>query len=233
MLKSLAILQSNYIPWKGYFDLINSVDEFIIYDHVQYTKNDWRNRNIIKTANGLKWLTIPVIHSTSMIIKDVRVLNNRWRIKHWSTLSMNYCKARYFKDFKDQFEYLYLKGKETYLSEINYLFINAINGILKIKTKISKSWDYELEGDRTERLVGLIKQADANIYISGPAAKDYLEEDKFKKEGIKIIWMDYSNYPEYVQLYPPFQNNVSILDLIFNEGLDAVKYMKSFKNEKQ
>jgi hypothetical protein len=233
MSKKILILQSNYIPWKGYFDLINSVDEFIIYDHVQYTKNDWRNRNKIKTPNGAQWLAIPVNHSTSMRIKDVKVVNNLWRKKHWNTLTGNYAKAKYFKEYKDRFELLYLKGAEKYLSQINYIFLNEINEILNIKTTISWSWDYNLDGNKNEIIISLCKQTNADEYLSGPAAKDYIDENIFQENNIKITWMDYNNYPIYDQLYPPFEHGVSILDLIFNEGPNANKFMKSFNsNEK-
>jgi len=226
--KKIAIIQSNYIPWKGYFDIINSVDEFVIYDDVQYTKNDWRNRNKIKTPNGVQWLAIPVIHNTSLRIKDVKVLNNLWRRKHWNSLIGNYTKAKYFKDFKEQFEFLYLRNTEEYLSEINFVFLKEINKILNIKTTITWVWDYNLEGDKIERIINICKQANANEYLSGPSAKNYIDEDIFIKNNIKLSWIDYTDYQEYDQLYPPFEHGVSIIDLIFNEGENAIKYMKSF-----
>ena len=187
MSKKILILQSNYIPWKGYFDLINSVDEFIIYDHVQYTKNDWRNRNKIKTPNGAQWLAIPVNHSTSMRIKDVKVVNNLWRKKHWNTLTGNYAKAKYFKEYKDRFELLYLKGSEKYLSQINYMFLNEINEILNIKTTISWSWDYNIDGNKIERLINLCKQTNAKEYLSGPSGTNYIDEKIF--EEIKNVFL--------------------------------------------
>jgi len=229
MNKKILILQSNYIPWKGYFDMINSVDEFIIYDHVQYTKNDWRNRNKIKAQNGAQWLAIPVNHSTSMRIKDVKVVNKLWRKKHWNTLNGNYAKAKYFKEYKDRFEFLYLKGTEEYLSQINYIFLNEINEILNIKTATSWSWDYNLDGNTTEVIINLCKQTNADEYLSGPAAKNYIDENIFQENNIKLTWMDYNNYPIYNQLFPPFEHRVSVLDLIFNEGPNANKFMKSFK----
>jgi hypothetical protein len=234
MSKKILILQSNYIPWKGYFDLINSVDEFIIYDHVQYTKNDWRNRNKIKTPLGVQWLAIPVTHSTSMSIKDVKVLNNLWRKKHWNTLKGNYTKAKYFKDYKDLFESLYLEGSEDYLSEINYTLLTAINKLLNIKTTISWSWNYKIVGEnKIERLINVCKQAHGTEYLSGPAGSNYMDENLFGKNNIKVVWMDYNNYPIYNQLFPPFEHGVTILDLIFNEGPNANKFMKSFaKHEK-
>ena len=229
MSKKILILQSNYIPWKGYFDLINSVDEFIIYDHVQYTKNDWRNRNRIKTPNGVHWLAIPVVHSTSMRIRDVKVLNNLWRKKHWNTLKGNYTKAKYFKEYKDIFESLYLSGSEDYLSEINYTFLKAINEILNIKTAISWSWNYTVEGaNKIERLINYCKQTNATEYLSGPSGVNYMDEKAFGKNNIEVVWMDYNNYPVYQQLFPPFEHGVTVLDLIFNEGPNAHKFMKSF-----
>ncbi|MBN2425574.1 MAG: WbqC family protein [Calditrichaceae bacterium] len=226
--KKVAILQSNYIPWKGYFDLINIVDEFIIYDSAQYTKQDWRNRNKIKTKNGIQWLSIPVKHvSISQAIIDIEICQSNWGEKHWRTLEANYAKAKYFKNYRKVFSELY-KTKEIKLSSINSLFIHAINDILGIKTKITWSSDYELVGGRTERLLNLCIQSGASTYLSGPAAKNYLDEALFKKAGLIVQWMDYSSYRKYNQLYPPFDHYVSIIDLIFNEGPNAVKFMKSF-----
>ena len=229
-MKKVAILQSNYIPWKGYFDLINMVDEFILYDEVQYTKNDWRNRNKIKTPQGIQWLTIPVRQeSLDQKIKDTKISDKKWNIKHWRTISQNYSKAKYFKDYKDIFEELYLTCDEEYLSEINYKFITTINEILGIKTKLRWSSEFELVDGQTEKLLGICKDCNADIYLSGPAAKDYFNEDLAKQENIKVEWMDYSGYKEYEQLNPPFEHGVTILDLIFNEGDRAKEFMKSFR----
>ena len=229
MAKKIAILQSNYIPWKGYFDLIQMVDEFVLYDNVQYTKNDWRNRNKIKTPNGTQWLSIPVRgESLTQLIQDTKVVNNNWRKKHWKTLLQNYSKTKNFKSFRDSFEQLYLEHNEEFLSEINLKFIRRINDILGIKTKISWGSDFNCEGNKIERLIAICEQAGADEYISGPAAKSYIDSNIFTSAGIKISWMDYSDYPEYNQLFPPFTHEVSILDLIFNEGPNATNYMKSF-----
>jgi len=229
-MKKIAILQSNYIPWKGYFDLINMVDEFVIYDDVQYTKNDWRNRNKIKTSQKVQWLTIPVRQeSLEQKIKDTKITDKKWNIKHWRAISQNYSKAKYFKEYKDIFEELYLKCDEEYLSQINYKFIMVINEILGINTKIRWSSEFNLLDGQTEKLLGVCKDCNADIYLSGPAAKDYFDEDLAKKENIKVEWMDYSGYEEYNQLFPPFEHGVSILDLIFNEGSNVTKFMKSFR----
>lgn len=223
MSKKVAILQSNYIPWKGYFDIIASVDEFIFYDEMQYTKNDWRNRNKIKTSNGLQWLSIPILTkghiSNNVKIVDAKIVDKKWANSHWNTIKQFYKKAPYFKDYADIFEKLYKEcEQEEYLCNVNYKFIYAINEILGIKTKISFSQDYGLIEGKTERLVDLVKKAGGTCYLSGPSAKDYIDEKLFKEANIELEWMDYRGYPEYPQLYPPFEHGVSILDLIFNTG---------------
>ncbi len=227
--KKIAILQSNYIPWKGYFDLINMVDEFIFYDNVQYTKNDWRNRNRIKTNQGVQWLTIPVrIESLSQTIMDTQVANSNWNRKHWTAISNNYSKAKYFSDYKERFESLYMNLDVKLLCEINYKFIQEICKLLGIKTKLSCSSSFNLIGEKTERLVNICKELRASCYVTGPSAKNYLDESLFTLNGIKIEYIDYSNYPEYNQLHGAFVHEVSVIDLLFNEGPNALSYMKSF-----
>lgn len=230
--KKIAILQSNYIPWKGYFDIINSVDEFVIYDEVQYTKNDWRNRNLIKAKDGLKWLTIPVSVKGNFYqkIKDTQIADKNWTSKHWKTICMCYTRAPFFKVYKNIFEELYFKNNSSFLSEINLNFIEAINKILNIRTKISRSTDYEIGIGKTEKLIQICKQAGASEYISGPAAKQYIDEDLFKSNNIKLIYFSYDGYDEYVQLFPPFEHSVSVIDLILNMGPDSNKFLKSYKN---
>ena len=228
-MKKIAILQSNYIPWKGYFDIMGSVDEFVIYDEMQYTKNDWRNRNKIKTTNGLIWLTIPVkIEKLNQKINETKIADNKWYIKHKNSLQTNYGKATKFKECKDFIFNIYEQASRLdYISEINYTFLNEINKFLKISTKISFSTDYNIGDGKTERLINICKQSNSNIYLSGPSAKNYIDEALFTKNNINLEWFDYIGYKEYEQLYPPFEHGVSILDLIFNTGEDAYKYLKN------
>jgi hypothetical protein len=228
--KKVAIVQSNYIPWKGYFDLIHMVDEFVLYDDMQYTRRDWRNRNCIKTPNGLEWLTIPVDVKGKYFqkIRETRVSDPDWTKSHWKTLSHNYAKAACFAQFRELFEELYLGCREELLSRINLRFIDAICRILGIDTKLSWSMDYELVDGKTERLVGLCKSTRATHYVSGPSARDYMDERLFEQEGIAVSYIDYSGYPEYAQLHGAFEHGVTILDLIFNQGRNASRFMKSF-----
>jgi hypothetical protein len=228
----VAISQSNYIPWKGYFDMINMADVFVIYDCVQYTKNDWRNRNLIKTGNGLFWLSIPVQmkHKRGQKINETLISQKNWAEKHWKTLLGNYSRTRYFKLYKDVFEDLYSTAGSEYLSEINQRFLEKICGLLEINTRFVQSSVLDLQGERTEKLVNVCRMFGADTYLTGPAARNYLNEDLFRAHGIRVEWMNYEGYPEYTQLFPPFEHAVSILDLIFNEGPEARNYMKSFNN---
>lgn len=230
-MKTVAVVQSNYIPWKGYFDLINLVDEFILFDDMQYTRRDWRNRNLIKTPNGLEWLTIPVDVKGKYYqkIKETKISDPSWAKTHWATIVHNYSKAQHFREYREFFESLYLDCKEEFLSRINFCFIEAICRVLRIKVHLSWSMDYPLTEGRTERLVGLCKAAGATHYLSGPSAKAYMDEQLFVKEGISVSYIDYSGYPEYIQLHGSFEHGVTILDLIFNEGPNAARFMKSFK----
>ncbi len=228
--KTLALIQSSYIPWKGYFDLINRADEFILFDDAQYTRRDWRNRNQIKTKDGLAWLTIPV-HSKGKFlaaIKDITVSDPHWNVRHWKTITASYRRARYFECYAERFRQLYLDSLETSLSQINYRFIKVICEILGITTKLSWSMDFELAPGKTERIVDLCRQTSATTYLSGPSARAYLDEDRFRAVGVELLFFDYSSYPQYSQLFPPFVHQVSVLDLIFNEGPNATWYMLSF-----
>jgi hypothetical protein len=231
-MKSVFIIQSNYIPWKGYFDAINAADEVILYDDMQYTKNDWRNRNKIKTAQGTQWISIPidVKGKLNQKINESKVSNRHfgWRKAHWKALQLSYSNAPYFNSYKSIFEMLYLQNDEVYLSKINYSFIKSICEILGIETTIRWSSEFKLIEGRNERLVALCGQTKATDYIIGPSAKSYVNEKLFAAEGINIHWLDYSGYPEYKQLYGIFVHEVSIIDLIFNEGPNAKNYLKSF-----
>lgn len=226
-MKKIAILQSNYIPWKGYFDIIRQADVFVIYDEVQYTKNDWRNRNLIKTPKGLEWLTIPVKQENlNQKINETFVSQNNWNKKHWNSIVCNYSKAPYFKTFGNELKNLYENINTNNLSEINIQFIKTINRILGIETNIIDSKSLFLTGDKNDRLIDAVKKLDGSHYISGPAAKNYLNEDKFAANNIEVEWMNYKNYSEYNQLYQPFNHGVSIIDLMLNVGPNALTYFK-------
>lgn len=229
-MKKVAILQSNYIPWKGYFDMIAAVDEFILYDDMQYTKRDWRNRNQIKTPQGVQWLTVPVKvkGKFGQTIRETEIDGDEWCDLHWKALSLNYRRAQHFSEVATFIEPLYKNSYRT-ISELNRSFIEAICAYLGITTKISNSWDYQLIEGKTERLSNLCQQAGATQYISGPSAKDYIDPHVFSNANIALTWFNYEGYPEYPQVWGDFVHGVSILDLLFNCGKESPNYMRFVK----
>ena len=229
MAKSVAIVQSCYIPWKGYFDLIASVDEFILYDDRQFTRRDWRNRNRIKTPRGPQWLTVPVetkgrYHQR---IDETLISDSDWARQHWKTLEHTYAASRHFDDYRGAIAALYETAVDRRLSVVNRQFIEGIGAMLGIHTPLTWSTDYEADGTKTERLVSLCRAAGATAYLSGPRARSYLDESLFAAAGIELSYFDYDGYPEYEQLHPPFDHAVTILDLLFNTGPDAPRHMKA------
>ena len=224
-MKRVAILQSNYVPWKGYFDLIASVDEFVFYDDMQYTRRDWRNRNRIKTPTGLQWLTVPVLTKGrfEQSIRETPIDGDAWVDHHWKALELNYRRAPAFAATAAWLEPL-LRQPWTHLSVLNRALVEAVCVRLGIATRLSASWDYAPQGGRSERLASICAQAGATVYVSGPSARDYLDEAAFARCGVAVEWFDYAGYPPYPQLWGAFEPAVSILDLLFNCGADARRH---------
>lgn len=231
-MKSVVVLQSNYIPWKGYFDLIHDADLFVFYDDLQYTKNDWRNRNKIKAAGGPEWITIPAGSDTNRLICEVEFKDATWQQKHWKTIVQNYRNSPYFERYRSFFEDFYLGRRWYNLSEMNqYLIRQVAVAFLGIRTKFRDSREFKLSGQKQERLLELVTRAGAERYVSGPAAKSYIEPERFAAANIDLVWKDYSGYPEYPQRFPPFEHGVSILDLLFNVGPDAPWYIWGWREK--
>jgi hypothetical protein len=226
--KKVAIVQSNYIPWKGYFDLIASVDEFVLYDDMQYTRRDWRNRNRIKTPQGPQWLTVPVrasgrYHQT---ILETEIDGTDWAGDHWRALTLNYRRAPHFEAIAGWLEPIYLGAPHTHLSALNRQLIEAVCAYLGITTVLRNSWDYTLADGKSERLADLVRQAGGTDYVSGPAARDYLDEAVFAERGLRVHWFDYGGYPTYPQLWGDFVHELSVLDLLFHCGPQSARHMK-------
>ena len=227
--KKVAIVQSNYIPWKGYFDLIDSVDEFVLFDTVQFTRRDWRNRNKIKTKDGLQWLTIPVKvkGSFTQSIDETLVSSSAWADEHFTAIRHAYARAAAFQDSIDWLHDLYMGTIGlSRLSDINHRFIQAVCQKLAISTKLSSARDFTLVEGKNERLIQICLDAGATEYVSGPLAKDYLDGSLFLAHGLKLTYFSYNGYREYSQLFPPFEHGVTILDVILNAGNSAYGYIK-------
>jgi hypothetical protein len=229
MKKKIAILQSNYIPWIGYFDIINTVDVFVIYDSVQYTKNDWRNRNRIKTANGPTWLTIPITTSKSSTqrISEAKIANSLWTKKHWKSIESSMAKSPFFDMFREDWLSWYQAANEFgHLHDVNILFLKGVCGQLGINTEIICDTDLTYSGyTPSDKLVSICEALNAESYLTGPAGLNYLDLDVFANKGIDIEVMDYGYYKPYEQPHGEFIQNVSALDLLVNVGLGSRKFL--------
>lgn len=232
-----VILQPSYIPWRGYFDQIKRSDLFIFYDDVQYDKRGWRNRNQIKTANGKQWLTIPVhshgAQTQHILIKDVLVSydsNSLWNSDHLKAIYHAYARAPYFKEIISILEPFYQKKPVLLADFIIDITITIANYMGITSTKFMRSSKLNAQGAKTDRLIDILQKVGATHYLSGPSAKNYMEIEKFASLGIKLEYIEY-NYPNYTQLYPPFDQNVSIVDLLMMTGKKSIDYITEEKNE--
>lgn len=225
----MAVLQSNYIPWRGYFDIIHDVNEFVFYDEVQFTTRDWRSRNYIYGKNGKFLLTISCFGGRDQAISDVKIMPIH---KHFDSIRQAYSKSPFFHKYVDFFADTYLNRTWKYLSHLNqYLIENISRQFLGISTKFTNSKDYISKGTKHTKLLNLVKATGATSYLSGPAAKDYIIEQDYTDNNIGLIWKDYSGYPEYTQMRKPFEHSVSILDLLFNVGDEAPYYIWGWRND--
>jgi hypothetical protein len=230
----VVINQSNYLPWKGYFDLIHDADVFIFLDDVQYTKNDWRNRNRIKGPNGPYWLTVPVGGSTTLKINEITLPGGLWREKHHSAITQSYCHAPFYSLLAPFLREVYEKHTWHTLSELNQFLIKIIaHDFLGVTTEFADSSTFGVTGEKQDRVLALLRATGATTYISGPAAKAYIDPVRFDKAGIELVWKDYSGYPEYPQPYPPFEHTVSIVDLLFSVGPAAPYDIWGWRNSAQ
>lgn len=235
-MKKILISQSNYIPWKGFLDSIRAVDEYVLFDDVQFTRRDWRNRNRIKTPRGVQWLTIPVevkgkFHQN---ISEVTVADEDWTRAHWDTIRQNYKNAPHFSDYAPTFEAAYQEAQSmAHLSNINELFLTRLCEAFSINTPFRRSSEFTLAADKTERLVSICEQAGATDYYTGPSARAYIDIDQFAERGIRVHYFDFSAYPEYDQPHPPFEHAVTALDLLFAAGPDAPRYLKDLTIDAQ
>ncbi len=224
-----VILQPSYIPWRGHFDQINKADLFIFYDDVQYDKHGWRNRNRIKNRQGGQWLTIPV-HSKGVVIEEIPIhqieiaWEQPWNVQHWRAIQQNYSKAPYFKLYAPWLEEVYQR-KPARLADFTIPLMMEIAQELGIcQTRFLRSSELKASGSKTDRLISILTQVGIDHYISGPSASSYIETEKFQAAGIKLEYMEY-NYPQYPQLYPPYDPFVTVLDLMFMVGPDAPHYI--------
>jgi hypothetical protein len=223
----VGIVQSSYVPWRGYFDFIKSVDLFILFDDVQYTRRSWRSRNRVKTSQGLRWLTVPVSAQGLPAIDQVQIAPTKksWRMTHRVLLTASLEPCPYFRDALE----LWCAGTpndQESLSVLNARLIRGICEYLEIRTPIVNARDYGVSGAKTDRLIGLLKEVGATCYVSGPTARGYLDEESFRHHSIRLEYKSY-DYAPYPQPWRPFEGGVTVLDLIANIGPDCTEYLRT------
>ncbi|MCA9415865.1 MAG: WbqC family protein [Candidatus Omnitrophica bacterium] len=225
-MKKVAIIQSNYLPWKGYFDMIHRVDTFVFLDDVQYTTRDWRNRNKIKMSDGsAKWISVPVTGGRDQLICEAKIdYSSNWANKHLEALRHSYGETSHFDRYFPAIKEI-LEGSPELLSQLNRALVEKICGWLGIGTELRSSKEFGVPGSKDDKLIGIIREVGGDSYLSGPAARDYIVDEKFEKAGIGLEYMDYSHYPTYEQISEPFEHGVTILDLLFMVGEEAPKYI--------
>ncbi len=222
----ISIHQPQYLPWLGYFDKIERSDVFVFLDNVQFKKNEWQNRNKIKTSEGWQWLSVPVIHSFTQKISEVEINNTvQWGRKHLMALVTHYSKAPFYKDYIDFFEQAYAR-EWTYLVDINVHMIEYLVEALGVADKkFVLASDLESREGSSERLIDICKQLGGDVYLSGKDGAKYMDLKFFKEEGIQVVFQDYK-HPRYDQLYGDFEPFLSVIDLLFNCGPDSLSILK-------
>jgi hypothetical protein len=224
-----VILQPSYIPWRGYFHQIEKADLFVFYDDVQYDKHGWRNRNKIKTAQGSQWLTIPV-HARGASVENTAICavqvdeGQPWSRKHWASIRQAYGKAPFFSRYGPLLESI-LEDHPASLADFTISSTVQLASELGIgNRRFLRSSALGGEGRKTDRLLDILTKLGAGHYVTGPSARDYLEEEKLIAAGISVEYMTY-DYPEYPQLHPPFDPQVSIIDLLMACGPEAPRFI--------
>mgnify|MGYP005653775919 FL=1 len=228
-MKTISIRQPGYLPYLGFFKKIQSVDEFIFLNDVQYSRGDWDNRNKIRTTEGSLWLTVPILNNSKKLLNEVTIDNSsNWIYKHKSAIKHNYENSPFFDKYWNHIEEI-LDKSYTKLLELNIALINYFISVLKIKTKIIFSSDLNLDSTGSEKLLDICKNCNAQIYLSGELGTNYLNEKIFEKEGIQVIFEKFI-HPTYSQKFEEFIPNMSIIDLLFNEGENSIDILKNSKN---
>ena len=225
-MRKIAIIQPSYIPWRGYFDFIHEVDVFVFLDDVQHTARDWRNRNRIKTRDGKTlWLTVPILGGRNQLISNVLIDNTQqWQRKHLGALHHNYSKTPHFERYYEDLKNVYDESSGS-LSELDIALTRLISGWLGIDTEFAVSSMLDVGGSKDHRLLQLVEKLEGTSYLSGPAAKAYIQPDLWENAGIELEYKDYSGFPVYPQISEPFEGQVTILDLLFMKGPDAPDYI--------
>lgn len=223
-MKKIAILQPNYIPWKGMFDLASRVDVFVFYDDVQYTTKDWRNRNTVKSPSGPVWLTVPVLSKgrRGQLVCDALIdIDSSWQEKHFKTLVSCYSKAPFFRQHVGLIEDILMSRRWDRIADLDIYATKLLAKALQIEVEWVRASDLAQGGSKTgEKVLNICDQLGCDYFLNGPSSRAFMDEGLFIQRGVTLDFMEYS-YPEYPQLFGPFIHQVSVLDVLFNCGPDA------------
>ena len=223
----VAVHQPQYLPWIGYFDKMRRADVFCHLNDVQYKKNEWQNRNRIKTAHDWQWLTVPVRYRFPEKINEVQINNTtQWSKKHLQALKTNYSRAPYFKTYISIFEDTFSRDWEL-LSALNIHLIERLKDILQMQEKTTIiSSELALREEPTDRLIDICKALGADTYLAGQGGAAYMDTLRFEKNGLKVIMQEFK-HPVYSQLFGDFQSHLSIVDMLFNCGPESMVVIRS------
>jgi len=222
----IAVHQPQYLPWIGYFHKIDKADVFVLLDTVQFKKNEWQNRNKIKTAQGWQWLTVPVLYRYPQLIQEVSI-NNKvdWQRKHRQAIISNYKKAPHYGLLEIFFEEIFSLSWEI-ISQLNIEVVRRLNRILGIDTSLYVASEIgAFPEDPDERLIAIAKHFGAETYLAGAGGRGYMDLNKYDKAGVQVVFQDF-RHPVYDQLFGEFEPFMSVIDLIFNHGDESLKILR-------
>ncbi|MFA5179820.1 MAG: WbqC family protein [Syntrophales bacterium] len=222
----VAVHQPQYLPWLGYFDKIDRADVFVLLDTVQFKKNEWQNRNRIKTAQGPQWLTVPVLYRFPQLICEVGInANERWQHKQRQTILSNYRKSPYWSTLESFFEEIFTKAWQT-IGELNIHVVRELTKLLGITTPLHVSSELPpFPEDPDERLIAITRHFGAHNYLAGSGGLGYMDLAKYETAGIQVVFQEY-HHPEYQQMFGGFEPFMSVVDLIYNHGQDSIEIIR-------
>ncbi len=226
-MKTVGIIQPNYLPWRGYFDFIHEVDVFVLLDDVQYTPRDWRSRNRIRMPDGsCRWITVPVLGGRDQQIRDVLIDDSQaWRHKHLQSLRHSYGRTPWFARYYPPLEAIVGDRGLSRLCDLDVALTRAIAGWLGLTTPLLLASSFATAGSKDDKLLALVRAVGGDEYLSGPAARDYLVPSRWTEAGIALRYKDYDGYADYAQIAAPFEPAISIVDLLFMQGPAAPDYI--------
>lgn len=224
-----VILQPSYLPWRGVFDLVRRADVFVFYDDVQYDKHGWRNRNRFKTAQGTQWLTVPVNArgnvDEGLLLRDTRIVwATNWAKKHLATIRQSYARAPHLARYAPLLEAIFARRDELLCNLTIDTTMLLAKELGLTTTRFVRSSELGCKGERTERLIEIVRAVGADHYLSGPSAKDYIDPTLFERAKVGLEYIVY-DYPAYEQLHGAYDPQVSVLDLLFMKGADAPAFI--------